>query len=211
MMSRVHWVVALAGVALLTAATAPFAAEGDAPRWKNKVVKIGDAAPTFAGAIGVDGKTYGLDSFKDSKAVVVIFTCNKCPVAIEYEDRFSEFAKKYAEKGVSVVAINVHDNEQDGLEQMKIRAEQKGFTFPYAFDASQASARAYGATCTPHIFVLDGDRKIAYMGAFDDNRDPAKVSKPYVPAAIDSILAGKPVEITETEQKGCGIGYKKKA
>lgn len=177
----------------------------------NKVISLGQEAPKFAGAVGVDGKTYGLDSFKDSKAVVVVFTCNHCPVAVAYEDRFNDFAKAYAAKGVSFIAINVNDNEYEGLEKMKTRAEEKGFAFPYTLDSTQDSARAYGATTTPHLFVLDGNRKVVYQGAFDDSMKADAVKAQYVKDAVDAVLAGKTPEVAETKQTGCGIGYKKKS
>ena len=163
-------------------------------------VAIGDKAPDFE-AIGVDGQVYTLESAKDAKVVVVNFTCNKCPVAVAYEDRFIEFAKKYEDKGVKLLAINV--NESENLAAMKERAQSKGFNFPYAYDSSGDSARAYGATVTPHLFILDKDRKVVYKGSFDDKmKEP---SKHFVVAAIDAILAGNKPETTTTKEFGCGI------
>lgn len=173
----------------------------------NKKLDIGDKAPGFEGIIGVDGESHSLGDYKKAKAVVICFTCNKCPVAVAYEDRFVKFTKEYKDKGVEFVAINVNRAEADGLEKMKERAEQQGFNFAYLYDESQESGRAYGATVTPHMFVLDKDRKVAYMGKFDDSQDTEKVKAEYVRDAVDSVLAGKPVEVTETRQVGCGIGY----
>jgi peroxiredoxin len=124
-------------------------------------VKVGDKAPEFKDIPTVEGKKLALTDAKDAKAVVVCFTCNNCPVAVAYEDRFVAFTKKYADKGVKFIAINVNSGED--MEKMKQRAEEKGFNYPYAYDANGDSAKAYGAKVTPHIFVLDKDRKVAYM------------------------------------------------
>jgi peroxiredoxin len=168
-------------------------------------LEIGAKAPEFKALPGTDGKEYSLDGMKDAKAIVVCFTCNRCPVAIDYEDRFVEFQKKYADKGVKFVAINPNKNSED-LAAMKQRAEEKGFNFPYVFDASGKSATEYGAKVTPHLFVLDGARKVAYVGAFDDSAQ--NPSKHYVADAVDAILAGKKVEVTNTKAVGCGINNK---
>ncbi|HEX5102666.1 MAG TPA: thioredoxin family protein [Pirellulaceae bacterium] len=169
-------------------------------------LEIGAKAPDFK-ATGIDGKEYNLASVKDAKAVVVCFTCNVCPVAVAYEDRFVEFQKKYAAKGVKFIAINANKaNPAEGIEAMKTRAEEKGFNFPYAFDASGESASEYGARVTPHLFLLDGDRTVAYVGAFDDNQNNPK--KHYLTDAVDAVLAGKKVETTNTKAVGCGIRNK---
>ena len=163
-------------------------------------VKIGEKAPDFK-AIGIDGKSYSLESAKDAEVVVVCFTCNNCPVAKAYEDRFIAFSIKYEKKGVKFLAINVNENED--LTAMKERAQEKDFSFPYAYDASGDSARAYGAKVTPHIFVLDQNRKIAYMGSFDDKmNDP---SKHFAVDAVEAILAGKTPDPAVTKEVGCGI------
>lgn len=177
----------------------------------NMVLNIGDKAPTWAGALGIDDKEHSLNEYKDAKLVVMVFTCNKCPVAVAYEDRLVTLQKEYKGKGVQFVAVNVNDAEADGLPKMKERAEEKGFNFPYLYDATQESARAYGATVTPHVFVLDPDRKVTYMGAVDDSQAPDKVTKQYLRDAIDAALAGTSAAVTETKQFGCGIGYKSKA
>src|SRR5207245_2091386 len=113
-----------------------------------------------------------------------------CPVAKQYAERLGAFAKKY-QKDVQVVAISVSHYGADRLDQMKARAAEKAFPYPYLYDESQQSGRAYGATATPHFFLLDGERKIAYMGAFDDNIfEPEKVEKQYLIDAVDALLAG---------------------
>jgi len=173
-------------------------------------VEIGNAAPSWKGLDGVDGKKHGLDDYKDAKVLVVAFTCNSCPVAKAYEDRFISFVKDYKEKGVAFVAINCNNIPADRLDKMKERAEKKGSHFDYVYDPSQKSGRAYGATVTPHLFVLDKNRRIAYMGAFDNNMAPSKVENHYVRDAVEALLAGKQPEISETRQFGCGIKYKPK-
>lgn len=168
----------------------------------NSVINIGDKAPSFVNLAGVDGKTHGLNDSQEAKAVVVVFTCNQCPVAVAYEDRLIQLQEDYKSKGVQVIAINV---SSEGLEKMKARAENKGFNFPYLLDASQKSAREYGATVTPHAFLLDAERNVVYMGAIDNNQNPDRITKRYLRSAIDAVLAGQKPETTETRQFGCGI------
>jgi peroxiredoxin len=170
-------------------------------------LKIGEAAPEFTGIIGTDDQSHSLPEYKDAKAVLVVFTCNQCPVAKAYEDRLVAIQKDYAPKGVQVIAINVNKNEGNDLAAMKERAKDKSFNFPYLFDASQKSARNYGAVCTPHVFVLDKDRKLAYVGAIDDSMEADKVETSYVRDALDAVLAGKTPTKTETRPTGCGIHY----
>lgn len=169
-------------------------------------VSVGDKAPDFK-ATGIDGKTYTLDGAKDAKAVVVCFTCNHCPVAVAYEDRFIAFAKEYEDKGVKFIAINVNPESMD---EMKARAEEKGFNFPYTQDESGESAKAYGAQVTPHLFVVNAkDNKVVYMGAFDDNMDSDKAKTQHVKEAVEAVLAGKTPEVTKTRAVGCGIKIKR--
>ena len=153
-------------------------------------LEIGTHAAEFKALPGVDGKEYSLPDMKDAKAVVVCFTCNRCPVAVAYEDRFVEFSKKYSSKGVKFVAINANRKTED-IAAMKTRAEEKGFNFPYVFDKSGKLATEYGARVTPHIFVLDQNRNVAYVGAFDD--DMEKPTTNYVEDAVNAVLAGKKV------------------
>jgi peroxiredoxin len=192
---------ALALPLVLLFATAAFAGRF------NEVLSVGDQAPEFAGIVGVDDKEHGLADYKDARLVVVVFTCNHCPVAQAYEDRIVGLQKDYQKQGVQVVAINVNNNPADKLDEMKKRAESRKFNFPYLYDASQKSARSYGASTTPHVFVLDGKRQIAYMGAIDDNIAAEGVEKPYLREAVEALLAGKPPRVKETRQIGCGIQY----
>jgi peroxiredoxin len=172
----------------------------------NKVVNIGDAAPDWADLPGVDDKTHSLADYHDAKVVVVVFTCNHCPVAKMYEERLMELAGKYEPK-VQVVAISVSHNGADGLAKMKARAAEQRFPYPYLYDESQQSARRYGATVTPHFFVLGGDRRIAYMGAFDDNFERDKVEKHYLANAVEAVLAGNEPPVKESLQRGCAVDY----
>ena len=183
---------------MLAALVAVIAISG---RLSAEEIEIGAQAPDFA-AKATDGQEVSLKgALKDSKAVVLCFTCNKCPVSVAYEDRFIDFTKAYADKGVKFIAINV--NKGENLDVMKQRAEEKGFNFPYAFDESGDSARGYGARVTPHIFVVDAAGKVAYRGSFDDKQgDP---TKHYVADAVDAVIAGKAPEVTSTKAFGCGV------
>jgi peroxiredoxin len=166
-------------------------------------IAVGEKAPNFK-VKGIDGKEYTLESFKDAKSIIVTFTCNNCPVAVAYEDRFIAFAKKYKEKGVVFLAINC--NTSENLAAMKQRAEEKGFPFIYAYDETSESGHKYGARVTPHIFVLDKDRKVAYRGSFDDKQDGP--TKSYLASAVDAVLEGKKPELASTKAFGCGIKLK---
>ena len=168
-------------------------------------VAPGEKAPELKGLQGTDGKTYSSADLLGKKATVVVFSCNSCPVAVAYEDRFNEFAKKYQDKGVSFVAINANKATED-LDEMKKRAEEKGFVFPYVYDETGNSASEFGARVTPHIFVLDAQGTVQYVGAFDDKQN--NPTKHYVAEAVDAILAGKKPETAQTKPVGCGIRNK---
>lgn len=169
--------------------------------------KIGSPAPQWSGLAGVDGRVHSLDELDEAKVVVVAFTCNSCPYATAYEDRLVEFANEYAPKGVALVAINVSNEEDDNMAAMTKRANIKGYSFPYLSDPSQKTGKAYGAKVTPHLFVLDENRKIAYVGAFDNAKNEAKVTKQYLRDAVDALLAGKTPEVSQTRAAGCSIRY----
>ena len=175
-------------------------------------LEIGQKGPDFTLA-GTDGKVYSLATLKDAQAVVLVFTCNHCPVAQAYEDRVIELAKSYKEKGVSVVAISPNDPEivpQDSFENMLKRAEAKEYPHPYLYDADQSVAKAYGATCTPHVFVLDQERKLAYTGAIDDSDNARRVREHWLKEALDALLAGKTPDRAVTKQRGCSIKWTRK-
>lgn len=176
---------------------------------------IGDAAADFS-LPGVDGRKVSLTDFGDAKGFIVVFTCNTCPYAKAYEDRIIALDKKYKSQGYPVIAINPTDpatQPKDNLEAMKVRAKEKGFTFPYLQDEGQKVYPQYGATRTPHVFVLkkDDDRNIVkYIGAIDNNyEDASQVSDRYVEEAVDNLLIGREVVRSKTVAIGCSIKPKK--
>jgi peroxiredoxin len=191
--------------ALVFAFTASAARAGE----YNPVLSVGDAGPAWSQLPGIDDKKHSLEDLKSEKAIVVVFTCNSCPVAVDYEDRIVAFANKYAGR-VAVVAINVNRIPEDSLPKMKERAQEKKFSFPYLFDESQQIAKDYGATFTPEFFVLDAERKIAFMGGMDDNSDPAQVKTNYLEPAVEAVLNGSKPEVQETVARGCLIRYARK-
>lgn len=174
--------------------------------------KIGDKAADFS-LKNIDGKTMSLQDLGKVKGYVVVFTCNHCPYAKLYEDRIIALDKKYKAKGFPVIAINPNDAEaypEDSYDNMKVRAQEKGFTFPYLHDESQKIAQAFGAAKTPHVFLLDADRVVRYMGGIDDSpRDPEAVSKTYLADAIDALAKGKKIKTNSTKAVGCSIKWKK--
>jgi peroxiredoxin len=177
----------------------------------NGVLNLGDAAPAWMNLPGVDGKRHSLADLKDKQVVVLVFTCNSCPIASDYEDRIIAFAKTFAgsDKPTAVVAVNVNSVEEDLLPKMKERAESKKFPYPYLFDQTQKIAKAYGAIFTPEFFVLDKDRKIVYMGAFDDNEETTKVKQRFVESAVAAVLKGEKTKPGETIAHGCLIRYER--
>lgn len=176
---------------------------------EKKGVAVGERAPQWDGLMGVDDKSLSLADMEDVDVIVTVFTCNACPVAKDYEPRLVELQKNYQDKGVRVVAINVSNGKGEDIPAMKERAEKEDINFAYVDDPSQESAKNYGAKVTPHVYVLDKDRKVAYIGAIDDNQDHSKVETHYVRDAVDALLAGRTPETTETKAFGCGIGWKK--
>jgi len=171
-------------------------------------LKIGDTASDFK-LENIDGSFVSLSDYKEAKGFIVIFTCNTCPYAVLYEDRINELDQKFSTKGYQVIAINPNDpsiKSGDSFEAMKVRAKEKGFSFPYLFDAEQNVFPAYGATKTPHVYLLDKEMTVQYIGAIDDNaKNPAEVSTNYVVSAIEAISAGEEVNPTETKAIGCSI------
>ncbi len=181
----------------------------------NKVLAPGDPAPAWENLEGTDGKKHSLADLKDKDVVVVIFTCTSCPVAAAYEDRIIAFARKYASKPdtkVAVVAINVNTGKDDALPAMKERARKKQFNFTYLYDPSQEIARKYGAMFTPEFFVLNKERKVVYLGAMDNRAPPGEPKAAYLASVVESLLAGKQVDVPETSAAaGCKIKFNPKA
>lgn len=184
---------------------------------------IGAAAPDFK-LKGVDGKMYSLASFKNASVLVIIFTCNHCPTAQAYEDRIIQLKKDYGSKGVALVAISPNDpksitlNELDYSDlgdtyaEMKLRAKQKLYNFPYLYDGdTQAASKAYGPAATPHVFIFDTKRKLRYQGRIDDVEKPSKTPTRFdTRNAIDALLAGKIVETPTTKVFGCSVKWAEK-
>jgi peroxiredoxin len=160
---------------------------------------------------GVDGKTYGLYSFSDKKALVVVFSCNHCPYVQAYEDRMVQLQKDYSAKGVTLVAINSNDDNgypEDSYPNMIKRSKERGFNFPYLRDETQEIAKKYGAICTPHVFAFDQQRRLQYKGRIDDNRNPELVKTKDLRDALDAILAGQQPGVQETRPFGCSVKWK---
>jgi peroxiredoxin len=177
----------------------------------SKGMPEGTPAPNFSLA-AVDGKTYSLDSFRDAKLLVVIFTCNHCPYAQALETRFVELQRDYADKGVRLCAINSNDERaypDDSFANMQTRALEHGWNFPYLHDQTQAVARAYDAACTPDIFVFDAERKLRYNGRCDDNwKEPAQVTRRDLRRVLDQLLAGRPIDFDVHPALGCSIKWR---
>ena len=186
-----------------------------------KTLDIGRPAPDFD-LPGVDGKTCRLDDFKEAKVLVVIFTCNHCPTAQAYEDRIIKMHKDYKDRGVALVAISPNDPKAvrldelgysdlgDSLDEMKIRAKDKNFTFPYLYDGqTQKISAEYGVLATPHVFIFDKDRKLRYNGRVD-NAEIGEVASHDARNAIDALLAGKTVLTDHTRVFGCSTKWSDK-
>jgi len=177
--------------------------------------KTGDKATDFK-LKNINGKKVSLKDYPDAKGFIVIFSCNHCPYVIAYEDRIIALDKKYKPLGYPVIAINPNDPDiqpQDSFDNMKKRAKEKGFTFPYLVDETQEIARIYGATRTPHVFVLNKEEAnliVRYIGAIDDNTEhPQKVSVRYVEDAVDDLVRQDYVRHGNTKAVGCTIKWKK--
>jgi len=170
---------------------------------------LGSPAPAFS-LPGVDGRTWSLGDFREPLLLVVV-TCNHCPVAVAYEERLVALAKEYAGK-LAVVAINPNDastHPGDSFDAMKVRAKERGFPFPYLRDESQDVARALGAGCTPDPFLIDASRKLVYAGRIDDSsRDPSRVTSRDLARAIDRTLAGQPIDFAVHPAMGCSVKWK---
>jgi peroxiredoxin len=177
----------------------------------NKKVSVGEKAPTFSGLPAVSNGEETSVSLPDLKEdiVVLVFLANHCPVVQAYEDRIIEFTNDYKDKGVRVVGIAVSQQTIDKLPGIKDYMKEHKSNYTYAYDETQATGKAYGATNTPQFFVLDKERKIRYTGAMDNNQNESKVTKNYLREAVDALLKGESPPVDETRAVGCGIGYSK--
>ncbi len=183
------------------------------------MLEIGAAAPDFE-LPGVDGRKHSLADYAKADVLAVVFTCNHCPTAQAYEDRIIRLTSDYKDKGVAVVAISPNDPKglrldelgytemSDTLEEMKVRARDKKFNFPYLYDGdTQEVSRAYGPTATPQVFVFDKGRKLCYVGRIDDSKKPENIKVRDLRIAIDALLAGKSVPVAKTKAFGCSIKW----
>lgn len=186
-------------------------------------LQIGAQAPDFD-LPGVDGRNWRLTDFATAKVLVVVFTCNHCPTAQYYEERLKQFTADYKDKGVAVVAISPNDPRSvrldelgwtdlgDSFAEMKIRARDRGFNFPYLYDGdTETVSRAYGPVATPHVFVFDARRKLRYQGRIDDSERPQSVRVRYLRDVVDALLADKEPPYTSTRPVGCSIKWAGKA
>jgi peroxiredoxin len=184
-----------------------------------KTLAIGTVAPPF-NLPDVSGKFYTLDDFKDAKVLVMIFTCNHCPTAQAYEDRIIKFTDEYKDQGVTVVGVMPNSTMgllpeecgytdlNDSYEEMIIRHRDKKYNFPYLYDGdTQAMAIAYGPVATPHAYVFDSERKLVYIGRIDNIEKPGKANAEDLRAAVDAVLAGKPVATPENKTFGCSVKW----
>jgi len=184
-----------------------------------RTLEIGQSAPDF-NLPGVDGKNCKLADFAQAEVLVIIFTCNHCPTAQAYEERIKQLAADYKDKGVALVAISSNDpnavrldelgysDMSDSLEEMKIRAEQRGFKFPYLYDGeTQKVSLAYGPVSTPHVFIFDKQRKLRFVGRIDDSEKPERVKSRDTRNAIEALLAGGKVPVEKTKTFGCSIKW----
>lgn len=180
---------------------------------------IGAKAPDFS-LPGVDGKTYTLQSFSAAKILVIIFTCNHCPTAQAYEDRIKQLVTDYAARGVAVVAISPNDPQSvrldelgytdlsDSFEEMKIRAKDKQFNFPYLYDGEDSKlSLLYGPQATPHVFIFDNQRALRYSGRIDDGEKPGTAKSHDTRNAIEAMIAGNAVPVETTKTFGCSIKW----
>jgi peroxiredoxin len=187
-----------------------------------ETLKIGSPAPDF-NLPGVDGEKHSLKDFREADVLVIVFTCNHCPTAQAYEDRIKQLAADYKDKKVALVAISPNDpaavrldemgytDVGDSLDDMKVRAKDHGFNFPYLFDgADQKTALAYGPAATPHVFIFDRSRKLRFAGRIDNSDDPRRATTHETRDAIEALLAGKPVPVAETKTFGCSIKWAEK-
>jgi len=187
------------------------------------ILAIGSPAPDFH-LKGVDGKIYSLSSFKNANILVIVFTCNHCPTAQAYEDRIKQLVSDYKDKGVAVVAINPNDPKSlrldeldfsdlgDSYDEMKIRAKEKNFNFPYLYDGdTETASKAYGPIATPHVFIFDKERKLRYVGRVDDTESPFKTPKTQdTRNAIEALLKNEEVPVKTTKVFGCSIKWSEK-
>ena len=172
--------------------------------------EVGDTATDFK-LKNVDGKKLALADLKDAKGYIVIFDCNTCPISQAYNSRIIALNKKYASQGYPVITINPNDpgvSPGDSFDKMVAYAKKKDYTFPYLVDETQEVTKAFGATNTPHVYILSKELKVLYIGAIDNSTDENAVTKKYAESALDELLGGKAVATPKTKAVGCTIKWK---
>jgi peroxiredoxin len=175
-------------------------------------LKIGSDLPHFR-LKGTDEKMHSTDAYSEKRILVIVFSCNHCPYVQAYEERMKGIQREFGGMGVQLIAVNSNDESgypEDSFENMKKRAVDKGFNFPYLRDEDQSVASKFDATHTPEIFVFDGNRKLVYHGKIDDNwMEPERVRTRYLKDAIEQLLRGEEISVPETFSIGCTIKWKK--
>jgi peroxiredoxin len=174
---------------------------------------LGSAAPDFALPDTVSGRTIRLADYAASPALLVTFICNHCPYVIHVRPSLVQFAREYQPRGLAIVAISANDprtHPQDGPEQMTLEAKKSGFSFPYLFDQTQETAKAYHAVCTPEFYLFDSERRLVYRGRFDASRPNSQmpVTGTELRAAADAVLAGRPIPAEQKPSVGCSIKWR---
>ena len=178
------------------------------PQARTETFTIGAGAPDFGNLLGVDGERYSLSSFQDKRLLVLLFISNGCPTVKACQERMIRIQKDYSGKKVQLLALNSNNSylsPADTYAEMVLRNREKSFNFPYVKDEDRTVARAYGAVCTPHVFLLDEERRLRYKGRIDDSRNPERVTISDLRNAIDDLLANKVVRVSETMPFGCSI------
>src|SRR5881296_2271223 len=178
------------------------------PQVRTETFTIAAGAPDFGNLLGVDGERYSLSSFQNKRLLVLLFISNGCPTVKACQDRMIKIQKGYSGKSVQLFALNSNNaslSPADTYAEMVLRVKEKSFNFPYVKDGDGAIARSYGAQCTPHVFLLDEQRRLRYKGRIDDSRNPDRVTISDLRNAIDDLLANSPVRVSETTPFGCSI------
>jgi peroxiredoxin len=182
-------------------------------RTLSTMLPLGTTAPDFQLPDVVSGKTISLDIFSDSKALLIMFICRHCPFVKHVQQELARIGRDYGDRQLGIVAISANDAEKypdDAPESLKEMVGELGFNFPLCYDASQETSKTYTAACTPDFFLFDSDRKLAYRGQLDDSRPSTDtpVTGKDLRSAIDSLLAGKPVNSEQKPSLGCNIKWK---
>jgi peroxiredoxin len=191
-------------------------AQGDQDVEKAGNLHFGDPAPKATERMrNIDGRALSISDTQGPKGTLVLFSCNACPWVKAWEDRIAAIGNAYRKRGIGVIAINANDPEvvpEDGYKQMVERAQEKGLEFPYVVDASSDVAAAFGATRTPEAFLFDGEGRLIYHGAIDDNaRNPDQVEDHYLKDALDALIAGESIQRRSTKALGCSIKFRRKS